>query len=256
MDYKRKIDQLIQYERSAFGSKASQQRYLDIHAERFSYTVALCKKLNSSPNAKVLDVGRSSFSYLLADHYEDVTTLGFPLKEDDGGHRESGNEKELDHLEFDLNQSRYSDKWPKPEKKFDLIVYAETIEHIHTAPEFSLLMLRSLLSEEGKLIITTPNAAAFHKRIRMLLGANPYEKIRFFDQNPGHFREYTMEELTRMAQETGFKVEQAIFKKFSKLNPFASLSALKFLPVKPFEFIPRFKDNLVIVLSKNPVQAE
>src|SRR5690554_4173612 len=206
MDYKKTIKSLVDTEKELTSSKNAQERYLRDHANRFDATIELCKGVIPSKEAKVLDIGRSYFTSMLVQHYNNVTSLGFPLDSDDGGHREKKDAKQIEHIDFDLTNSKDIDLWPISDIKFDLIVYAETIEHIYIAPEFTLLMLRSLLSENGKLIITTPNATAFHKRIRLMLGRNPYEKIRYFDQNPGHYREYTMKELIGMCTNSGFKI--------------------------------------------------
>ena len=242
---------MIQSEKERTSSIEAQEKYLMEHHDRFLYSLELCKEITASPESRVLDIGRSYFTSLLAEYYNDVTSMGFALETDSGGHREKEQNEKLDHIVFDLTDSKGFDKWPEVETKFDLIVYAETIEHIHIAPEFTLLMLHSLLSDKGKLVITTPNAVAFHKRIRLMLGMNPYEKLRFFDQNPGHYREYTMPELKQMCEACGYKVYQAIFKNFSSINPFSSLRALKYLAIKPLEYVPVFKDTLILVAEKS-----
>ena len=105
----------------------------------------------------------------------------------------------LSHVKFDLNNSQDIRHWPKVARPFDLIVFAETLEHLYTAPEYSLAFLGSLLTEKGILIVTTPNAAMIMKRLILLLkGKNPYEKIRLIAENPGHYREYTMKELVNI----------------------------------------------------------
>lgn len=250
MNYKRVLESLIQSEKKRTSSVEAKENYLAVHNHRFMYSLEICKKLISSPESRILDIGRSHFTTLLAEYYEDVTSLGFSLDIDGGGHREKEQNENLDHIIFDLSDSKDFEKWPEVENKFDLIVYAETIEHIYIAPEFTLLMLHSLLSEGGKLLITTPNAVAFHKRVRLMLGMNPYEKLRFFDQNPGHYREYTMPELRQMCETSGFKVNKTIFKNFSTVKPFSSVSALKYLLIKPFEYISKFKDTLIFVAEK------
>jgi len=45
-----------------------------------------------------------------------------------------------------------------------------------------------------------------NKRINMLMGINPYELIRVERNNPGHFREYTMQELLRYGLEQNLSV--------------------------------------------------
>jgi len=89
-----------------------------------------------------------------------------------------------------------------------LIVFSETIEHLYTSPQIVLAFLAKLLrpGPGAGILIQTPNAASFWKRVRLLLGHNPYELIRTDRQNPGHFREYTMRELEDYAMQAGFRV--------------------------------------------------
>jgi hypothetical protein len=89
-----------------------------------------------------------------------VTSLGLPLENDDGGHREVNNISHLDHISFDLNKSDNIKLWPDEyANKFDLIIFSETIEHLHIAPEYCLNFLHYLLNNDsGKIILTTPNA--------------------------------------------------------------------------------------------------
>jgi hypothetical protein len=44
----------------------------------------------------------------------------------------------------------------------------------------------------------------------MLLGENPYEPIRLEAGNPGHFHEYTVDELRTAVEEAGLTVERTI----------------------------------------------
>ena len=66
-----------------------------------------------------------------------------------GGHREVGSLSRVGHIVFDLNLSDQCSKWPEHSNRFDLAVICETIEHLPTAPEFTLLMLSSLLKPGG-----------------------------------------------------------------------------------------------------------
>jgi len=69
--------------------------------------------------------------------------------------------------------------------------------------------LKQLLSPDGAILIQTPNAAAVSSRWKLLFGENPYELIRVDRTNPGHFREYTLKELTDYATDAGFQVSEA-----------------------------------------------
>src|SRR5205814_4790582 len=116
--------------------------------------------------------------------------------------------RNVPHIVCDLNRSCDAASWPGDKSRFDLIVFAETIEHLHTPPEFALMMLGSLLKPGGLLLVTTPNAAGLSRRIRLLFGYHPYEKIRYFSHNPGHFREYTRREMIEMGQTAGLEVRE------------------------------------------------
>jgi hypothetical protein len=108
------------------------------------------------------------------------------------------------HFQFDLNDAQYPEEWPRLERHH-LVVMAEVIEHLHTFPGLVLRCASTWLVNGGYLIIQTPNACALHKRLRMLIGRNPYDMIRESRDNPGHFREYTLDELLSIAGHSGFR---------------------------------------------------
>jgi 2-polyprenyl-3-methyl-5-hydroxy-6-metoxy-1,4-benzoquinol methylase len=191
------LEKLMERERLRTSGEEAAQRYQRNHQNRFHKTLEICKKLIPDPRARVLDVGPSYFTTLLAQEYKDVSTLGLDTMTDHGGQRNaSALALALPHVKFELNNSRDIKHWPKVAPPFDLIVFAETLEHLYTAPEYSLAFLGSLLTEKGILLVTTPNAAMIMKRFILLLkGKNPYEQIRLLGENPGHYREYTMKEI-------------------------------------------------------------
>lgn len=72
----------------------------------------MCKRLVPDSHANILDVGRSYQSYMLAEHYDNVCTLGFPLGDHGYGHEYSADslKKQLtDHIVCDLNNAQYQD---------------------------------------------------------------------------------------------------------------------------------------------------
>ena len=125
------------------------------------------------------------------------------------------------HFQFDLNDAQYPDKWLSIESH-DLIIMGEVLEHLYTSPKLVLRCVSTWLSSGGYLIIQTPNACALHKRLLMAIGKNPYELIRDGRTDPGHFREYTMQELIFFSVEAGFKIRE-----FSTHNYFNTISTLK-----------------------------
>jgi 2-polyprenyl-3-methyl-5-hydroxy-6-metoxy-1,4-benzoquinol methylase len=127
-----------------------------------------------------------------------VNTLGW---ED---HRFPRREGEY-HTQLDLNDSDYPELEPH-----DVIVCGEVIEHLHVALVPVLRFLSTGLSPRGSLVIQTPNAAALPKRLRMIVGRNPYEPIRSTPQNPGHFHEYTVGELRAALTDAGFEITRLV----------------------------------------------
>lgn len=156
-----------------------------------------------APN-RILVVGPSYESVLLRETFPEATvnTLGwhddrFPLRE---GER---------HTEFDLNGTDY----PQLERH-EVVVCAEVIEHLHVAPVPVLRFLATALEPGGHLILQTPNATALPKRLRMLLGQNPYDPIREERGNPGHFHEHTVGELREAVEAAGLETTRWLTKNY------------------------------------------
>jgi hypothetical protein len=78
-----------------------------------------------------------------------------------------------------------------------------------------LAYLGQLIAPRGLLLLQTPNAVALRKRVRMLLGQNPFERLRVDRGNPGHFREYTASELRELLAGAGFSTEAVWMKYYS-----------------------------------------
>lgn len=144
---------------------------------------------------------------------------------------------------LNLNETDTLDK--KVDRQYPLIVMAEVLEHVYTAPELVLSKLRHWLQPGGLLIIQTPNAVFLPKRIKMLFGINPFERIRRNAGNPGHFREYTLPELTEIAQSAGLTVVSS-----SRKNYFSPASPLlRVLYAADFLWPPGFRAGITMVLK-------
>ena len=189
-------------------AKYAEHDYRSFHSKRYDYLIAKCLVHRPSPDTAVLDVGRSILTMRLCRHYRRVTSLGFPLTSEQteaAAELVAASPVTLDHIEFDLNNAMTVERLDRVDK-FELIVFGETIEHLTTPPELVLNFLKSLLVNNGIIICQTPNAVALHKRIKMLLGHNPYERLRFEAANPGHIREYTKHELVEIGQSAGLQL--------------------------------------------------
>lgn len=202
------------------------------HNPRYDYLEALVSTLGLPEDARVLDIGSSFFTLRLSRRFRNVSTLGL------AGARDliCKLPDEIEHIGFDLNEARDPTKWVAL-PRFDLIVFAEVIEHLPTAPQHVLRFLASGLSERGLLVVQTPNAVSLDKRINMVLGRNPFELIKEDWSNPGHFREYTRSELFAFAKEAGLEVVRHEFRSYFQSHKLAM--KLVDLVVAPFPFLRR-----------------
>ena len=174
-----------------------EQVYLRTHGRRYAVLLGLIENL--APK-RILVVGPSFESALLRERLGDATvnTLGwldhrFPLREGE------------QHIELDLNAGEVPTLEPH-----DVVVCCEVIEHLHVPATNVLRFLATGLAPGGHLILQTPNATALPKRIRMLLGRNPYEPIRSEPGNPGHFHEYTVPELRAAVEDAGLEITRLL----------------------------------------------
>ena len=171
--------------------------YLRTHAQRYELLLDLVRPLEPTT---LLVVGPSYETVLLRDAFPDATvnTLGwhdgrFPLREHEA------------HVQFDLNDADYPELEPH-----DVVICSEVIEHLHVATIPVLRFLASGLVSGGHLILQTPNATALAKRIRMVLGRNPYDPIREERGNPGHFHEHTVDELVAAVEAAGLDITRVL----------------------------------------------
>ena len=168
--------------------------YRRTHERRYALLLQLVREL--SPE-RILVVGPSHESAMLRE-VAPVDTLGW----DD--HRFPRVEGEQ-HAQHDLNDLDYPDLDPH-----DVVVCSEVIEHLHVPPRGLLRTLAQALTTGGHLVLQTPNATSLPKRLRILVGRNPYEPIRNEPGNPGHFHEYTVSELREATAGAGLDVIRVV----------------------------------------------
>jgi SAM-dependent methyltransferase len=180
--------------------------YLAYHHRRYDYLLrriheVLQEQIPRPDRAtRALDVGMSHQTTLIRKLFPDVdlVTLGYY------DHRFPG-DSSLPHIEYDLNRAADRSTWPAI-GHFDLIVMAEVIEHLYVSPVRVLSMLRSFLRPGGTLILQTPNPVCLARRVSLLFGNSPFQIIREDTSNPGHFCEYTVEQLIQVGEASGFSV--------------------------------------------------
>lgn len=218
-----------------------------MHRSRFEDILRTCRAYVPDPYARVLDIGRSELTAYLSSFYRDVRSLGFDTLTDDGGHREISEIETIPHIPFDLLGSYNVLNWPHC-GCFDLIVFSEVVEHLAIAPEFVFAGFSALLAEGGVLICTTPNASDVAKRIRLMFGRNPYERLRLYSSNPGHIREYTRRELCDIANSVGFVCKSHAYRNWIS-NAGANWS--RSIVAKLFRLYPPFRPFQICVFTRS-----
>lgn len=222
--------------------------YLKYHSRRFEEIVNFVKN-NYSEDKKILDIGNSPFAKILSQLFScQVDELGF----------EKDSVKTFGHqYRFDLNDSYDKNDWRTDIGTYDIIIFTEVIEHLYTSPNHVLSYLYSILKDNGKLILQTPNAVVLHKRMQLILGKNPYMLIRDNKFNPGHFREYTKAELIGYAQQSGFIVDKTYYGNYFDYQYSFDQSnkgkVHKYLKIINFIYAimpPSFRPGITMVLSK------
>jgi len=240
------LSRMVEAERVVTCGEESRRSYLSMHQARFAEIKRLCRTYVVDPSARVLDIGRSELTAYLAGFYGNVHTLGLDPVADDGGHREMKAMDAVPHITFDLLQSDRVSQWPD-RGRFDLIVFSEVIEHLAIAPEYVLAFLQALLTEKGVLVCTTPNAAEIAKRLRMLAGRNPYERLRLYAFNPGHVREYTGAELRAIAESVGLR---RLFHGYFDWHRHQNGGSVRNLAARALRTYPAFRPFQAIVLAR------
>jgi hypothetical protein len=187
--------------------------YASFHRPRFAFLIDLLRPYARTPGVRILDVGPSPLTPLISRELGvPVESLGLeperPSSPTSGARPRTDDRSACRHHSFDLNDAQFRERWRTDLGPYDVIVFAEVVEHLYTAPDLVLAYLRQLLRAEGILILQTPNAAALRKRVKLLLGLNPFERIRPDRSNPGHFREYTLSELREILAHAGFAIER------------------------------------------------
>lgn len=94
-------------------------------------------------------------------------------------------------------------RWPALGGGFDLVIAAETLEHVFD-PAQVLKEIRQALVPNGELIITTPNFLTWINRLKFLFGAFKYTDQGAFDF--GHIRFFTYSYLQEVLSASGFKI--------------------------------------------------
>lgn len=217
--------------------------YVAFHAKRYATLISVLSPYFKGRKLDVLDIGFSQLTGLLNDTFGvKVDSLG--LEPDH--HTSSGT-----YYHFDLDNTQYPNTQRKDLPKYDVVIAAEVIEHLHVSPTWVLGFLKTLMKQSAFLVIQTPNAVVLHKRLIMLAGRNPFELIR----NHGHFREYTLKEMKQYAENAGLLIDKFFFGNYFDYRYLAhsrrSRVGLGFLNLVYAVAPPTLKPGITIILKQS-----
>jgi SAM-dependent methyltransferase len=111
-----------------------------------------------------------------------------------------------------------SDEFPYDDDIFDVVIFAEIIEHLLNDPCKVLREINRILKMGGTLVLTTPNVARLENIAKLIAGNNLYDPYSGYGAYGRHNREYNRHELNMLLQHEGFKVTECFTSDVHKNN--------------------------------------
>ena len=177
---------------------------------RFVYTFGLakdlkgrCLELGSNPYFTTLLLRRfTELDIFLANYFSD----GLPKESSQViKYRELFSqeikEEVLHYKHFNIER----DPFPYPDETFDVVIFAEIIEHLQNDPCQVLREIKRVLKPRGTLILTTPNIGRLENITRIISGANIYDPYSGYGPYGRHNREYNRHELDQLLRFEAFE---------------------------------------------------
>lgn len=93
-------------------------------------------------------------------------------------------------------------------ERYDLVVVGDVVEHIFSTQE-ALARIKSLMKQDGRLIISVPNIVNIHTRISIFLGRFNYQERGPLDNT--HVRFFTFKTFRKHLEEAGLREEIATY---------------------------------------------
>ena len=161
--------------------------------KRFVYTWGLAKGING----KCLELGGNPyFTTMLLKEFTnlDISLANYFGYKNNGEFTQTVSYRKLDKSKKneDLKFQHFNvekDPFPYENDKFDLVIFAEIIEHLLNDPCSVFREIKRVLKPGGILILTTPNVARLENVARLIAGANIYDPYSGYGAYGRHNRE-------------------------------------------------------------------
>jgi SAM-dependent methyltransferase len=180
--------------------------------KRFVYTLGLTQGLKG----ECLELGANPyFTTMLLEEFTDLklSLANYFGPMPNGEYKQDVAYMELKAVKPNIKTFSYqhfnveNDIFPYPSESFDVVIFAEIIEHLLNDPCKVLREVKRVLKAGGTMILTTPNVARLENVARLIAGENIYDPYSGYGPYGRHNREYNRHELVTLCQFEGFSVE-------------------------------------------------
>lgn len=181
---------------------------------RFVYTWGMSRDVKG----KCLELGGNPyFTTMLLKKFSnlDISLANYFGLQENGEHFQSVNYRELGSDELKSEKFAFqhfnveNDEFPYQDGEFDLVIFAEIIEHLLNDPCKVLREIKRVLKPNGVMILTTPNVARLENVTRLISGTNIYDPYSGYGPYGRHNREYNRHELDQLLRFEGFEPTDA-----------------------------------------------
>lgn len=97
---------------------------------------------------------------------------------------------------------------PYPEKYFDVIIFADVLEHLKD-PQSVLVNFKKYLKRDGYIICSIPNVAHIYVRLNLLFGNWEYKDLGILDKT--HLRFFTKKTAIRLIENAGYTIDKIYY---------------------------------------------
>jgi SAM-dependent methyltransferase len=190
--------------------KAEMRAYGTFDFRRFVYTWGLARDLKG----KCLELGGNPyFATMLLNKFTDldISLANYFGHSNNGEHTQTVDYFELNSGEKKSENFTFqhfnieNDLFPYADGEFDVVIFAEIIEHLLNDPCKVLREIKRVLKPNGTLILTTPNVARLENVTRLISGTNIYDPYSGYGPYGRHNREYNRHELDQLLRFEGYE---------------------------------------------------